>query len=151
MGRDIIFHLTLGSDICYNIYIQERGKKEMSYEEDFQKQFQNRVQRIADTLEEIKDYDFYEQVDEETDEEGDWYFDDIYNTDYIWRLGYGLMGVRIMIACGGPNIWVDTFEKTVHGYWGGDEAIAYLSDDCCAKIEDVFGEDAAERIYLDRN
>ena len=123
----------------------------MSYEEDFQREFQNRVQRIADTLEEIKDYDFYEQVDEETDEEGDWYFDDIYNTDYIWRLGYGLMGVRIMIACGGPNIWVDTFEKTVHGYWGGDEAIAYLSDDCCAKIEDVFGADAAERIYFDCN
>lgn len=123
----------------------------MSYEEDFQREFQNQVQRIADTLEEIKDYDFYEQIDEETDEEGDWYFDNIYNTDYIWRLGYGLMGVRIMIACGGPNIWVDTFEKTVHGYWGGDEAIAYLSDDCCAKIEDVFGADAAEQIYLDRN
>lgn len=151
MGRDIIFHLTLGLDICYNIYVQERERKEMSYEEDFQKQFQNQVQRIADTLEEIKDYDFYEQVDEETDEEGNWYFEDTYNTDYIWRLGYGLMGVRIMIACGGPNIWVDTFEKTVHGYWGGDEAIAYLSDDCCAKIEDAFGADAAEQIYLDRN
>lgn len=122
----------------------------MSYEEDFQKQFQNQVQRIADTLEIIKDNDFYE-FEDENDENGRWYFEDIYNTDYIWRLGYGLMGVRVMIACGGPNIWVDTFEKTVHGYWGGDEAIAYLSDDCCEKIEEVFGADAVEQIYLDRN
>ena len=122
----------------------------MSYEEEFQKQFQNRVQRIADTLEEIKDYGFYEQVDEETDEEGNWYFEDTYNTDFIWRLGYGLIGVRIMVACGGPNIWVDTFEKTVHGYWGGDEAIAYLTTDCCDKIDNIFCDEAAEIIYNDR-
>lgn len=122
----------------------------MSYEEDFQKEFQKTVNRIADTLEEIKDYGFYEQVDEETDEEGRWYFEDTYNIDYIWRLGYGLMGVRVMVACGGPNIWVDTFGKTVHGYWGGDEAIAYLTNDCCEKIENVFGENAAEAIYNDR-
>lgn len=122
----------------------------MSYEEDFQKQFQNTVDRIADTLEEIKDYGFYEQVDEETDEEGTWYFEDTYNIDYIWRLGYGLMGVRVMVACGGPNIWVDTFEKAVHGYWGRDEAIAYLTTDCCERIENIFGEDAVERISNDR-
>ena len=140
MGRDIIFHLTLGLEICYNIYVQERERKQMSYEEDFQKEFQKRVQSIADTLEEIKDYDFYEQIDEETD-----------NIDYIWRMGYGLIGVRVMIACGGPNIWVDTFEKTVHGYWGGDEAIAYLTNDCCEKIEAALGADAAELIYNDRD
>ena len=86
----------------------------------------------------------------ETDEEGNWYFEDTYNIDYIWRLGYGLMGVRVMVTCGGPNIWVDTFEKTVHGYWGGDEAIAYLTNDCCEKIENIFGENAAEAIYNDR-
>lgn len=121
----------------------------MSYDEEFQKQFQNTVDRIADTLEKIKDYGFYEQVDEETDEEGNWYFEDTYNIDYIWRLGCGLMGVRVMVACGGPNIWVDTYEKTVHGYWGGNEAIAYLTNDCCEKIENSIGWDAAERIYND--
>lgn len=117
----------------------------MSYDEEFKKQFQNTVDHIADTLEEIKDDGFYEQVDEEDK----WYFEDAYNIDYIWRLGYGLMGLRVMVACGGPNIWVDTFEKTVHGYWGGDEAIAYLTDDCCEKIENSVGWDAAERIYND--
>lgn len=123
----------------------------MSYTDDFNAEFQKTVQRIADTLEEIKDYDFYEQEDEENDEEGYWYFEDIYNIDYIWRLGCGLIGVRVMVACGGPNIWVDTFEKAVHGYWGGTEAIAYLTNDCCEKIDAIFDCDAAERIYNDRD
>ena len=120
----------------------------MSYEEDFQKEFQKYVQSIADTLEAIKDNGFYE-FEDENDEEGEWYFEETYNIDYIWRFNYGLIGVRVMVACGGPNIWVDTFEKTVHGYWGGDEAIAYLTNDCCEKIEDALGWDAAERIYND--
>lgn len=122
----------------------------MSYEEDFQKEFQKTVDHIADTLEAIKDDDFFE-FEDENDENGIYYFDDTYNIDYVWRLGYGLIGVRVMVACGGPNIWVDTFEKTVHGYWGGYEAIAYLTDDCCEKIENSIGWDAAERIYNDRD
>lgn len=123
----------------------------MTYQEEFQENFNKMVRRIADTLENIKDDGFYEYEDE-GDEEGRYYFDDTYNTDFIWRMGYGLMGVRIMVACGGPNIWVDTFEKTVHGYWGGDEAIAYLTNDCCQKIEDEFDDyTVREMIYNDGN
>lgn len=86
----------------------------------------------------------------EDNEEGTYYFNDTYNTDFIWRMGYGLMGVRIMVACGGPNIWVDTFEKAVHGYWGGSEAIAYLTNDCCEKIEKEFDDyTVREMIYND--
>lgn len=121
----------------------------MTYQEEFQDNFNKMVQRIADTLEEIKDDGFYEYENED-DKEGIYYFEDTYNTDFIWRMGYGLMGVRIMIACGGPNIWVDTFEKTVHGYWGGDEAIAYLTNDCCGKIEQEFDDyTVREMIYND--
>lgn len=121
----------------------------MTYEEEFKDNFNKMVRRIADTLEDIKDNGFYEYEDED-DEDGRYYFDDTYNTDFIWRMGYGLMGVRIMVACGGPNIWVDTFEKTVHGYWGGDEAIAYLTNDCCEKIEKEFDDyTVREMIYND--
>ena len=28
MGRGIVFHLTLGLSLCYNIPIQEKGRKE---------------------------------------------------------------------------------------------------------------------------
>ena len=121
----------------------------MTYQEEFQDNFNKMVRQVADTLEDIKGTGFYE-FENEDDEEGTYYFDDIYNTDFIWRMGYGLMGVRIMVACGGPNIWVDTFEKTVHGYWGGDEAIAYLTNDCCERIEDEFDDyTVREMIYND--
>ena len=121
----------------------------MTYQEEFQENFNKMVQRIADTLEEIKDTGFYE-FENEDDEEGTYYFDDTYNTDFIWRMGYGLMGVRIMVACGGPNICVDTYEKAVHGYWGGDEAIAYLTNDCCERIEEEFDAcTVREMIYND--
>lgn len=123
----------------------------MTYQEEFQDNFNKMVQHIADTLEDIKNNGFYEFEDED-DEEGTYYFEDTYNIDFIWRMGYGLMGVRIMVACGGPNIWVDTYEMTVHGYWGGDEAIAYLTNDCCERIEEEFDSyTVREMIYNDGN
>ena len=30
------------------------------------------------------------------------------------------MGAEIMVAGGGPTIWVDTWRAMVKGYWGGD-------------------------------
>ena len=122
----------------------------MTYEEEFQQNFNKIVDKIADTLEDIKDDGFYE-FEDENDEDGRYYFDDIYNLDVIWRMGYGLMGVRVMVTCGGPNIWIDTFEKIVHGYWGGDEAISYLTDDCCEKIEEAFVYDVKEMLINDLN
>lgn len=122
----------------------------MTYEEEFQQNFNKMVDRIADTLEDIKDNGFYE-FEDDNDEDGRYYFDDIYNLDVIWRMGYGLMGVRVMVACGGPNIWIDTFEKTVHGYWGGDEAVSYLTNDCCGKIEEAFVYDVKEMLINDLN
>ena len=31
------------------------------------------------------------------------------------------LGAEIMVAGGGPNIWVNTYTKEVEGYWGGDK------------------------------
>ena len=31
------------------------------------------------------------------------------------------MGAEIMVAGGGPTIWVNTYTKYVEGYWGGDK------------------------------
>lgn len=117
----------------------------MSYKDDFDAMFNKMVNNIADTLENIKDNDFMYEEDGQSRN----YFEDIYNLDYIWRMGYGLVGVRVMVTCGGPNIWVDTMEKAVHGYWGGDEAVAYLTTSCCDAIDDFFGQDAADVIYYD--
>ena len=37
-------------------------------------------------------------------------------------------GVRIMIAGGGPNVYLDTYYEEIQGYWGGDSCKLIISD-----------------------
>lgn len=36
---------------------------------------------------------------------------------------------KILVAFGGPNIWVDTADRSVYAAWWGDRATAYYSED----------------------
>ena len=38
------------------------------------------------------------------------------------------LGAEILVAGGGPTIWVDTFTKEVRGYWGTDRVQRYFID-----------------------
>ncbi len=38
------------------------------------------------------------------------------------------LGARILVAFGGPNIWVDTRFDRVEGYWGGDSIEMHFED-----------------------
>ena len=40
-----------------------------------------------------------------------------------------MIGARILVAFGGPNIWVDTSKGVVEGYWGSDSATAHFHED----------------------
>lgn len=37
---------------------------------------------------------------------------------------------KILVACGGPNIWIDTGSKKIIGAWWGDYAEAEYRNDC---------------------
>jgi hypothetical protein len=39
------------------------------------------------------------------------------------------LGARILVAFGGPNIWIDTRKGLVEGYWWGDSCIMAYHDD----------------------
>ncbi len=39
-----------------------------------------------------------------------------------------LLGARVLVAFGGPNIWVNTRTNTVEGHWWGDSASATFTD-----------------------
>lgn len=120
-------------------------------ESDSYKMLVKSCDNIANTLESIYEDNFV--IEDEDDEYYDvhYYFDDdIYNLDYVWRKGYGVIGMRIMVACGGPNIWIDTMEEAVCGYWGTDVYKAYLTTACVNAINDYFAEYAKEAIYYDK-
>lgn len=76
------------------------------------------------------------------------YVNDNFGIDYIWRMGVGLIGVRILVAFGGPTIYIDTFEGVVRGYWGGTQYYP-LNYNVVDTINDYFEDCAAENIYFD--
>lgn len=49
-----------------------------------------------------------------------------------------LRGVRLLVACGGPNIYIDTNRGAVLGYWWTDRAEASIPAAVADSITDVF-------------
>ena len=58
------------------------------------------------------------------------YISDVYDIQYILASDREtVLGARLMVACGGPNIWIDTQSRKVELYWWGDYAECGYSDD----------------------
>lgn len=111
----------------------------------------NRAQckSIADELEKIADGCIYRDEDGEEHDASDledipedWeqvtlrdYFSEIYNERYIFDGNLEYIAVRLMVACGGPNIWVDTESGSVELYWWGDRASYPLTSSTVSEID----------------
>ncbi len=66
------------------------------------------------------------------------YFNDVYDIEYRVGSGREYRSVRLMIACGGPNIYIDTASKEVELYWWTDRASFPLSFEAVNAIDDEF-------------
>lgn len=77
-----------------------------------------------DDLDEVNIYDYFE--------------DHIYDIEYTIGGDFDYRGVRVMIAFGGPNIYIDTNNKHVELYWGFSKAEAALSDRAVEAIDAYF-------------
>lgn len=64
------------------------------------------------------------------------YLQDALDIQYIVNGKREYLGARVLVAFGGPNIWINTQTKTVEGYWWGDsfsatyQSDAFDLDDC---------------------
>ena len=47
--------------------------------------------------------------------------EDIYDIEWITHNDHSYKAARLLVAGGGPNIWVNLQTNTVDGYWGCDE------------------------------
>lgn len=104
---------------------------------------------IADQLELIADGCLYVDDDGEEHDASDldeipdewepvsmWdYFEDIYNSRWVLGSNLEYFAVRLMVACGGPNVWVDTETGSVELYWWGDRASYPLTSSTVAEID----------------
>lgn len=86
----------------------------------------------------------YDMTDCDIDDWG-WpahYLNDALDIEYTVSSNFEYLGARVCVALGGPNIYIDTRNKAVQGYWGSDRAeVSYshdplgLDDYCCELYE----------------
>lgn len=57
------------------------------------------------------------------------YLSDALDIEYIVNGKGEYLGARVLVAFGGPNIWINTRAKQVEGYWWGDSAFASFKDE----------------------
>ena len=48
------------------------------------------------------------------------YLNDVLDIIYYVDQKKEYLGARILVAFGGPNIWIDTQDQEVQGFWGSD-------------------------------
>ena len=88
-------------------------------------ELQKHVQHIADQLTNGFDDDL-EGVDGEFNAYD--YLESVYDVNWILNSDRSLRGAELLVAFGGPNIYVNTVTQTVKGYWGGESATATFLD-----------------------
>lgn len=110
------------------------------------------VKSIAEELEKIASREYYkidgECVDKDSiddDDENDYeeytiwdYFADCLDIEYVVHADKTYKGVRVMITCGGPNIYVNTMTNKVELYWWSDEASYPISKRVADEIDTYF-------------
>ena len=69
----------------------------------------------------------YEEEDEVTLSAYD-YLTDALEVTYHVNEHREYLGARVMVAFGGPTIWIDTWKSQVEGQWWGDSYIESYSD-----------------------
>ena len=68
------------------------------------------------------------------------YFGDVLDVEYTISARGVFLGARVAVTLGGPNVYVDTRNGEVNGYWGSDSATAFLPYDVRDAINDIFAE-----------
>ena len=92
------------------------------------------VLSIVDTLENPPLLDEMEKHEMGYEEEDEAYLSAYdYMTDVLDIVHYvdsnrNYLGTRLLVAHGGPNIWVDTYKGTVEGQWWGDSYTENFTD-----------------------
>ena len=64
------------------------------------------------------------------------YMDDVLDIEYRVSSRMELRSVQIMVACGGPNIYIDTGARAVKLFWWGDKAEFPLDPVACDEIDE---------------
>ena len=81
-----------------------------------------------------------EDIEKPVDDQAASFMEGTYDIRYYVDRSKSYLGAEIMVAGGGPNIWVNTYTKQVEGYWCGDKVLEPF-------IDNLGLEDYCEELY----
>lgn len=106
---------------------------------------QKNVDFVANEVKTLYNADYTDEEREEMENNGEIY--DIYtycadalDVEYTISSRGDLLGVRLYVTLGGPNIYIDTRAGEVVGHWGADTARAWVPSEICDEINEIFEE-----------
>ena len=94
---------------------KSRNRKGETCEEQLRRMCKNIAQDITDA----KQQDYVDQPRKEITA-SEW-MQDVYDIEWITHQDKSYKAARLLVAGGGPNIWVNLQTGTVDGYWGCDK------------------------------
>ena len=59
----------------------------------------------------------------------DKFMDGVYDIEWTTHRDHSYKAARLLVAGGGPNIWVNLQDMNVEGYWGSDKCIHGFIDE----------------------
>ena len=68
------------------------------------------------------------------------YFADVLDFEYTITSSKEYKSVKVWITLGGPNVWIDTADASVHLAWGTDREEYPLDYDVSSEIDSIFEE-----------
>jgi len=91
-------------------------------------QLRRMCKSIANGISEPEEITDEETGEKRTESAGDW-MEGVYDIRYIVDREKRYLGAELLVAGGGPTIWVNLDTKYVEGYWGGDKVLVPFRDD----------------------
>ena len=91
-----------------------------------EEQLRRMCKDIAQDITDAKQQDYVDQPRKDITA-SDW-MEGTYDIRYLVDREKRYLGAEILVAGGGPTVWVDTWRDQVKGWWGGDKVIVSYAD-----------------------
>ena len=92
-----------------------------------EEQLRRMCKNIADGISDPQQITDEETGEKRTESAGDW-MEGVYDIRYIVDRDKRYFSAELLVAGGGPTIWVNLNTMEVEGYWGGDRVNVPFSD-----------------------
>jgi len=92
-----------------------------------EEQLRRMCKNIANGISEPQEITDEETGEKRTETASDW-MEGVYDIHYIVDREKRYLGAELMVAGGGPTVWVNLYTKYVEGYWGGDKVLEPFID-----------------------